>query len=154
MQVKYGATPSRAFSNDAPALVTLDAAYGENAAVQWLMPQLYAVGEFAGVRDKMNEMQTLELARTIRAHYGYLTVTELLLFFSNLKAGRSGKFYGSVDPMVITEALGSSFLAERERHIERIESERRERERDQRREGVITYEQFMRLKQQQKDESE
>lgn len=149
MQVKYGATPSRAFGNDAPALVTLDAAFGENAAVQWLMPQLYAVGEFAGVRDKMNEMQTLELARTIRAHYGFLTVTEMLLFFSNLKAGRYGKFYGSVDPMVITEALCGPFMAERERHIERIESAQREQEREQRREGVMTFEQFMRLKQQQ-----
>ena len=146
-QAYYGAHKEDAFTCGSPTLNVVDAAYGNNAAVQWLMPQLYAVGEYAGVRDKMDEAQTLELARTIRAHYGYLTVTELMLFFSNLKAGRYGKFYGAVDPLVITEAIASSFLAERERWLQKAESERREREQAEQRKNTITYEQFLKLKQ-------
>lgn len=42
-----------------------------------------------------------------------MKVTELLIFFYRFKTGRYGHFYGSVDPMVVMEALGI-FLKERE----------------------------------------
>lgn len=122
-------TPASAFGNGAPTLNEIDAAYGKNAGAAWLMPQLFSVGEFAGVREKMDEQQTLELAMVIRAKYGFLTVTELMYFFFNLKAGKYGKFYGVVDPMVITEALGV-FLDERERYLTKVENERKRAERD------------------------
>lgn len=130
LQTRYGSLTSKSFDNDAPSLNVLDAAYGENAGAMWLMPQLFAIGEYAGVRDKMDEVQTLELAKVIRAKYGYLTVTELMYFFCNLKAGRYGKFYGAVDPMVITEALGGPFMDERERNLKQVEDERARAERE------------------------
>ena len=136
LQVKYGMQPARAFGNGAPQLVLLDAAYGENAGVMWLMPQLFAVGEFAGVREKMDEVQTLELARVIRAKYGFLTVTELMYFFFNLKAGKYGKFYGAVDPMVITEALGEFIDEWQWRHAQIEQDERRARREKEERETV------------------
>lgn len=139
--------PATAFGNGAPELVLLDAAYGKNAAVVWLMAQLHAVGEFAGVREKMDEMQTMELARVIRAEYGYLTVTEMMYFFFNLKAGKYGKFYGAVDPMVITEALGK-FLDERDRHLTKRANEaaRAERESWHNRPGILNPKQVQELR--------
>lgn len=122
-------TPASAFGNGAPTLNEIDAAYGKNAGAAWLMPQLFSVGEFAGVREKMDEQQTLELAMVIRARYGFLTVTELMYFFFNLKAGKYGKFYGVVDPMVITEALGV-FLNERNLYLTDVENQRKRAERD------------------------
>lgn len=139
--------PARAFGNDEPELVLLDAAYGRNAAVVWLMPQLLSVGEFAGVREKMDDMQTLELARVIRAKYGFLTVAEVMYFFFNLKAGKYGKFYGAVDPMVITEALGK-FLDERDRHLTKQANEaaRAERESWHNRPGILNPKQVQELR--------
>lgn len=129
LQVVYGSDADKAFNNDAPELVLLDATYGDGAAAAWLMPQLFAIGEYAGVREKMDEMQTLELAKVIRAKFGHLTVTEMMYFFCNLKAGKYGKFYGTVDPMVITEAL-VKFLDERDRHLRRAEEAAARAERD------------------------
>lgn len=130
LQTRYGSLTSKSFDNDAPSLNVLDAAYGENAGALWLMPQLFAIGEYAGVREKMDEVQTLELAKVIRAKYGFLTVTELLYFFCNLKAGKYGKFYGVVDPLVITEALGGPFMDERERNLKQVEDEKTRAERE------------------------
>lgn len=130
LQTRYGSLTARAFNNGAPTLNVLDAAYGEGAGAKWLMPQLFAIGEFAGVREKMDEVQTLELARVIRVKYGFLSVTELMYFFCNLKAGRYGRFYGTVDPMVITEALGGPFMEERNRNIRLAEEEQARAERD------------------------
>ena len=147
LQVAYGRSPARAFGNGAPELVLLDATYGENAGVMWLMPQLFAVGEYAGVREKMDEAQTMELARVIRAKYGYLTVTELLYFFFNLKAGKYGKFFGVVDPMVITEAL-ARFLDERDKYLSKMEEEAKRAERDSfyNRPGTLTPQQVQELR--------
>jgi hypothetical protein len=130
LQTRYGSLTSKSFDNDAPSLNVLDAAYGENAGAMWLMPQLFAIGEYAGVREKMDEVQTMELAKVIRAKYGFLKVTELLYFFCNLKAGKYGKFYGVVDPMVITEALGGPFMEERERNLKQVEDEKARAERE------------------------
>jgi len=129
LQVAYGKDPARAFGNDAPELVLLDATYGENAGVLWLMPQLFAIGEYAGVREKMDEQQTMELARVISTKFGHLTVTELLYFFFNLKAGKYGKFFGVVDPMVITEALGK-FLDERDKYLTKVQQDAARAERE------------------------
>ena len=140
LQAVYGRHPASAFGNDAPELVLLDAAYGPDSSVVWLMPQLFAVGEYAGVRDKMDDVQVTELARTIRSSYGHLTVTELMLFFHRFKAGCYGRFYGAADPLVITTALHDHFLAERDKWLGEIENERRheqEKQERERRKGKI-----------------
>ena len=50
-----------------------------------------------------------------------MKLPELMLFFQQFKAGKYGRFYGSVDPMVITTALQEflRFRAERLAVIER-----------------------------------
>ena len=75
-------------------------------------------------------------------------VSELLLFFYRFKAGHYGHFYGTVDPMVITCAL-RDFVAERNSLITACEQRRLEQLSEQRRQTAITYEQWLKIKQQQ-----
>ena len=99
------------FFGDYPTLRELKA-YGERFASAWLVPQLYNLSEFCGCKDKLTGTSLEECAFTIATEFSYLKVTELMLFFHKFKSGSYGKFYGSVDPLVITTAL-RTFLQER-----------------------------------------
>lgn len=68
-----------------------------------------------------------------------------MLFFSRFKAGRYGRFYGNVDPMVITSAL-VIFRRERAEVIARHEDEDREKERERQASEAISYEEYMKRK--------
>ena len=70
-----------------------------------------------------------------------------MLFFSRFKAGRYGRFYGNVDPMVITSAL-VVFRRERAEAIAKHEAEEREKEREMQASEAISYEEYMKRKQQ------
>ena len=47
----------RAFFGSAPMLCTIDAAYGEGSAAQWLIPQLFDLCATAGVNVKLDDVQ-------------------------------------------------------------------------------------------------
>lgn len=72
------------------------------------------------------------VSAVIADNFGYLKLSELMLFFQQFKAGRYGRFYGSVDPLVITEALQSflDFRAERMAAIEKVKRQEEERKRE------------------------
>lgn len=141
----YGADIDHAIMCDAPMLCTLDAAYGDGSAVLWLMKHLFALGEYAGVRDKMDDWQTEELAKIIRTEYGNLKTSEMCLFFYRYKVGRYGQFYGGVDPIRITQGL-SKYCEERCRILAKQDAEQRNAERAAHRECTITYQQYLELK--------
>ena len=107
-----GQYPERAFFGKAPTLGVVKQAYGPNAPTMWLMAQLYDLCEYTGAK-KMDVQQATMLAEIIAQEYGYLKVSEILLFFLRFKAGNYGRFYGAVDPMVITAAI-REFLKERD----------------------------------------
>jgi len=93
--------------------------------------------------------QTEEAARVIIAQYGFLKVTEIMLFLHHIKAGRYGHFYGTVDPQRITDAL-REFLEWRYNEISRIEKQREQerwaRELEERKKTAITYDEYIALK--------
>ena len=132
----------RAFFGDAPTLAVMRHAYGDNFPVMWMMPQIFEICEFTGVK-KIDEAQNLAIARVINQEYGYLKASELLLFFYRFKTGKYGRFYGSVDPMVIMTAL-SDFMREREAEVIRHEEELKERARDEHAKTAITAEEYCR----------
>lgn len=72
-----------------------------------------------------------------------------MLFFHRFKSGCYGRFYGSVDPLVITTSL-REFIKERNEAIDKHEQEERQAKRsaDANRENTITYEEFLKLQQQ------
>lgn len=89
----------------APSLVRVARTYGKNVAESWLEIQIFDLGEYAGVKEKPENTQIEQCARTIISQYGYLKVTELMVFFVRFKAGIYGRFYGAVDVLAITTAL-------------------------------------------------
>lgn len=128
LQLTCAQHEDRAFFGTAPTLIALRCAYHDNAASMWLMPQLFDLGEYCGCREKMDEVQMSQLANIIVNEFGFLKVSEIMLFIYRLKAGRYGKFYGAIDPLLIITALRYNFMNERAVAIERRESAEREAE--------------------------
>ena len=113
-----------------PTLARIGRDYGQNTATAWFIPQLYDLSEYCGCRDKLQGKPLEQCAAVIVAEFYFLKVSEVMLFFHLFKAGHYGKFYGSVDPMVITCAL-RDFLHDRAEIMARAEQERREQEEEE-----------------------
>lgn len=122
-------------------MFTIRKEYGVNAPTAWMIPQLYDLSEYCGCKGKLTDNQLEQCAVIITTTYPYLKITELMLFFFRFKAARYGRFYGSVDPLVITSAL-SDFIRERVLAIERYEQEERDRKREEDRKNAMTWEEY------------
>ena len=129
------------FFGDYPTLAAVGCRYGKDIAVAWLVPQLANLSEYCGARDKLTGPQIEELAYIISSEFFYLKISEMMLFFHRFKAGRYGRFYGSVDPMVVTIAL-HEFVRERSNAIDRHDREEALKKIDAGRKNAITYEQY------------
>lgn len=110
----------------------------------WLIPQLYNLSEYCGCKDKLQGKPLEECAFVIAAEFYYLKISELMLFFHSFKAGHYGRFYGSVDPLVITTAL-REFLKERNFAYDRRKQEQEELDRKKNRENAITWEEYQKM---------
>lgn len=122
----------RAILGTAPMLCTIDAAYGEGSAAQWLIPQLHNMCVAVGVKTKLDDAQLKQLATMIRDEFGFLKTTEVMLFMWRLKGGHYGEFYGSVDIQRIMRALRGKYIDERVKIIDRNVGEQKDRERKER----------------------
>lgn len=128
-QLAAGRDPERAHFGDAPSLAIMRQAYGDTFPGSWLIVQLTDLMAYTNNRS-LPGADTLEyLAEAIMQDYYYLKASELLLFFYRFKLGRYGKFYGSVDPMVIMQGL-DKFAAERQSAIIAKEEAEQKAERD------------------------
>lgn len=128
MQLTCARLTDKAYFGTAPTLTTLRCAYHDEAATMWMQPQLYELGEYCGVKDKLDKGQLKQLARIIVMEFGYLKVTEVMLFLHRLKAGHYGRFYGAIDPMLIMMALRNDFMRERADAIDKRERALRQAE--------------------------
>lgn len=147
-QTAFGEKPKSAIMGDYPTLNDIDTAYGKGFATEWLVVQIDNLSMHTGARNLTKEQQ-LELARVLSVEYRHLKVTEMLLFFHRFKTGRYGRFYGSVDPMVIACAL-RDFIDERNTLIDQYDQEQRQIEAEKGREDTITYEEWQRIKESEK----
>ena len=129
---------------DYPTLFDICLAYGKTFAEQWLYPQIADLSMFTGAKN-LNAEQVKNLASVIAAEYRFLKVTELLLFFHRFKTGRYGRFYGSVDPMVITCAL-RDFIKERNALLDLYERAEKERIASENKQPTMTYEEWLKIK--------
>lgn len=147
MQIAVARDTDSAYFGPAPTLGLLARTYGENTPVMWLLPQIYDLCEYAGVK-KMDDWQAEQLATIIACGYGHLKVSELLLFFFKFKAGRYGRFFGVADPMIVTAAL-ADFARDRAcvvaAHEQRL-SEQRQRLEQSQRDKPVTLQEFCRMK--------
>lgn len=147
-QSEFAKARDKCLTGHAPSVARLARAYGHNIAVAWLELQLVEVGETCGAR-KQDVAQLQSTAEALICEYGYLKMTEWMLFFSKLKIGVFGSFYGAVDSMRIGECL-KEFLTWRSGELARIERERREAERrkEEERESreTLTYDEWQTLR--------
>ena len=144
-QVAFAVKQRQAIMGDYPTLIDICHAYGKTFSEQWLYPQIADLALFTGAKN-LTKKQMRGLASVIAVEYRYLKVTELMIFFYRFKTGRYGRFYGSVDPMVITCAL-REFMKERNSLIDIYEREERDKELEQQKLlPGITYEQYLEMK--------
>ena len=94
----------------------------------WLSAQITYLNSISGA-TQMTEMQMMMLVSNISQTYGYLKITELMVFFFQLAGGKYGKFFGAVDPMQIMVDL-NEFMKYRSVMLDKIESDRRSAERN------------------------
>lgn len=120
----------KAINEDYSTLAVIDKAYGDNSASMWLAVAITNLNEFCGSKS-MTDNQIQELAYIIANEYKDQKFSVLMLFFYKFKCGYFGKFYGKVDPMVITCAL-KDFVEEcehkRQRYLEEEAEQRRQQE--------------------------
>lgn len=129
-----------------PTLADLRYHFGENMPSTWLLPQLFNLSEFCGCKDKITTRQIEETATMITQNYYYLKVSELMLFFYRFKAGRYGRFYGAVDPMLILTSLQRFVKEDRNAAIDHRETEARTKQREADSQRAISREQYLALK--------
>ena len=103
-QITFAADERNAIMGDYSTFATLDLAYGENTSVKWLIIQINDLNKFVGSKT-MDKNQTRSLSFLLASEYKDVKFSMMQLFFYRFKRGDFGKFYGKVDPMVITCAL-------------------------------------------------
>ena len=119
----FAAHPERCVAGEAPALVDVALAYGDTAARAWLMAQIKALAAYCGDRNALTADQCYQCASNMQTHYYYLKTTDFMLYFSLVKAGHYGCFYGRIDPMRIVGWL-KNYVDDRNRIYARVVAQR------------------------------
>lgn len=171
IQEVTGKNVDRVFTGTAPTLGILDSTYGTisqvlkddetgkevrvncNASALFIATQLHAVQMFCGIKEKKSVAELISVGETITSVFYYLKVSEFCLFCLWLKCGKYGRFYGVIDPLIITNSL-QQFAKDRFDHIDKYEKEvQRQQLLEQKpSKTAITYEEF--LKRQKDKENE
>lgn len=139
--------PDRSFASkrgnpDLPTLLAINEAFNNPmAAIAWLAPRLLRLSEFVGTRQKFTPNQVRWLASDIASRYGYLDMGEIDDFFSRLRAGEFGTFYGADDPQFVLASI-RRYLTIRGREVKAEEDRQRAAERERHSREAISWQQF------------
>lgn len=128
-----------------PILSIVNRQHGVNVTAAWIVQQLFDLSEFCGCKEKLSRRMLEQTAKMIAGEFYYLKVTEVMLFMYRMKLGDYGKFYGSVDPIVILSSL-RQFVKWRNEHIDRYEAEDRQRQREKWKKDAISRVEYERRK--------
>lgn len=129
----------------APALSVLALAYGSEAPSAWLVPQLIDLDISLNRSARLDELQYSMVADAIYLRFYYLKVSELILFFARAKTGWYGKFYNGIETDSLCDMI-ARFVNDRNNIIEKVEQERKRKERESWSVGAITYEEYLKSK--------
>jgi len=140
-----GEIASLCYFAKSPTIAELQQEYGENVPIAWLMAQLHGLSEFSGVKDKMDGGTAEHTAFIITSNYYYLKVSEFLLFFHRFKAGRYGRFYGTVDPLIIADAL-IEFVRERNAAIDARDNQKHINELESQKKNAVKFKEYLEIK--------
>lgn len=129
------------FLGEYPTLSELKRDYGKKIPTAWLIPQLQNLSWYCGVKDKLTASQLEECAFIIATDFFFLKVSELMLFFHRFKSGRYGKFYGKVDPLVITCSL-REFVKERNNSLDHYEQELHRKQLEEHKKQTVSWKEY------------
>ena len=136
-QIEFGRDERKSIMGDYSTLAILDIAFGEQSSSDWLIIAITDLNIFCGSKSMTNE-QIEDISDFLATEYKDVKFSIFQLFFYRFKRGDFGKFYGKVDPMVITCAL-KDFVDECARKMDEYlteEYESRQRENREFREDV------------------
>lgn len=145
IQKKICSNSELCYFGNFPSLAKISNTYGIQTSVAWLIPQLLDLSEFCGCKDKLQGESLEECAWLIAQNYFFLKVSEVMLFFNYFKQGRFGRFYGSVDPLVIMTSF-QDFIRERNDAYFTHESELNKKRLEEQKKNSISYAEYLRLK--------
>lgn len=144
--------PDKCYFGEAPTLWNVNLFYGNGTSEEWLIYQLTDLSEFTGVGKKITAPQIAQMAQLIVGDYGYLKMTEVMLFLRRFKTGRYGLFYGNVDPIVIISALGRFVIEERNGTLaaHELDEAKKQRDKELKDERNVSYVEYLRMKEKRK----
>jgi hypothetical protein len=93
-------------SGDTPTISTCVRVYGEGTVNTVIILHLQQLNNYCGTQNKLDASQMEQFCTVVRSRFGYLKPEELVVFFTRFMAGEYGRFYGSMDPLFLAEALG------------------------------------------------
>lgn len=147
-QVAYSRHTERCHTGQAPELDVVAEAYGGEVADAWLAGQLHDLNEYVGGNTMMSLERCKETAAVMRRKFGFLKVTEIMLFLVDYKGGVYGETYGGIDGIKLNTALGKFCNGTRRKRLEEYECRREEArkaaERERQAAGAITMEAYER----------
>lgn len=141
---RYTGDAVRCVMGAAPTLRGVNLAYGDGTAEEWMTYLWAFIGEYVGNYGKLTAHQIKTLSRATVQEYGYLKVSEMMLYAARFARGRYSHICGrNTDPLQLLETL-AAFIDERAQIIARSEQDERERRAMEERERnpPITWEQF------------
>lgn len=145
MQLALCKDQAKCYFGAFPTLAMVQKTYRVSASY-WLVPQLMNLSQFCGSNNKLQGKPLEECAELIAQNYYYLKTSELMLFFYRFKLGKYGRFYGSVDPIIIMSALDDFVTYDRNKAIDDHENKLRQLRDIEESQRAVTYEQYLSLK--------
>lgn len=124
-----------------PTLAELNTTFDNRFSSAWLMAQLYDLSEYCGCKEKLSGVPLRQCANIIASDFYYMKVTELMLFFRRFKSGSFDKFYGVIDPLIISVSL-RSFVKDRAIAYRKREQEKEAEERKEWVKNAVTWEEY------------
>lgn len=146
---KDGLSEEECYFGEHPTLAEMAKEFDRKYPVAWLMAHLHDLSEYSGARGKLTGHVLQQCAVTIAMTFYFLKCTELMLFFMKFKSGAYGRFYGDIDPLIITESI-RAFCGERMIAYEKHEQQQREQAEREHRKEAISYEEWERRNQKKK----
>lgn len=147
--VKFSHYPTRCITGEAPTLIDVNLAYHSTASIIWLIAQLTSLQEQLNVPNKMTVYQIDACAQNITERFGYLKLSELMLFFARLKGGLYNvDWHGYITPDKLVTALREHFIPYRNDLLHKIEKDRKEREQKKQRNAhdVMSHQEWIEIK--------
>ena len=146
---KYCAQPARCINGNAPSLATVKNTYGLPSAKLWLKSLVvdFCANVVNRSNRRMTEAQIDDWVDLAIGEWGYLSVTEWMLFFHKCKAGYFGSLYNDANYVRLSEMVNGFVYGEyRQRLKDQFEQECQEamraREEAERKGKTMTAEEF------------